>query len=367
MNTAGWMSDAAAAIGGIPLARLSLPGTHDSGTSQLTDRLAPDAPQFLVDLKAVIDEIDAVVAAIAASPVPAVPALADVIRNALGRWTWPTVVSDIVQPMSRAQDRSIGQQLDDGIRYLDLRVAPLEGVPRFCHALFGAPLYSALTELEGFLDQHPKELVILDFAAFYGMNQALHDQVVQSVVETVGEQRLVRQSDPATITPDELWSGQGRVIALHSALGSVPARFQHRFWNRNLIASPWPNTMSVDQLVQDMRHNLAARNSSILFVLQCQLTFSGSPRLPTAPSATPPNSLFEWPAWAASWVTFVGGFAAALNDWMSSFQGLADMAKRSNPVTVPAVATWKPESIAIVDHYEDSGLVETMVGLNHPR
>ena len=55
-----------------------------------------------------------------------------------------------------------------GIRHLDIRLAARQDTEElFCvHGLYGPNIESCLDELQAFLAQHPKEVVILDFRYF---------------------------------------------------------------------------------------------------------------------------------------------------------------------------------------------------------
>ena len=138
---------------------------------------------------------------------------------------------------SRCQDRSVGQQLEDGFRYLDIRLAVSgDGLGLnhgFCECRTGAAPWSGQLMLENvledcyaFLSAHPSETVIFAVKQEYGDESAAEfqrvlDRYIQEDVErwylgselpTLGEARgrliLLRRYD------DEAGLGEDAGIAL---------------------------------------------------------------------------------------------------------------------------------------------------------
>ena len=74
---------------------------------------------------------------------------------------------------ARAQGQTIAQQLAAGIRYLDLRVEPKGDTPWIVHTFWSVPVSDVLTQVNDFITQNPKEVVLLDFNHFYDMTPAV--------------------------------------------------------------------------------------------------------------------------------------------------------------------------------------------------
>jgi hypothetical protein len=136
-SLANWMGQISEEIQELPLNRLAIPGTHDSGTYSLTptSELSPDLD------------------------------IADWIRTALN-WMASdreTSIKQLTYNWAWAQNRTIRQQLDSGIRYLDIRLAthgPDEDV-RIVHSMWGASLEDVVQQVADFLRVCPKEIVFL--------------------------------------------------------------------------------------------------------------------------------------------------------------------------------------------------------------
>ena len=116
-NNDAWMSDLSGILSGMRLVDTPIPGTHDSGTSGITQPFA--------------------------------------------------------EPVSRTQTRTIGEQLEDGIRYFDLRVTENTHLGCADPSVFwlhhgendSYKLSDAIQQLKAYLSnpRHSKEIVILDF------------------------------------------------------------------------------------------------------------------------------------------------------------------------------------------------------------
>lgn len=102
---ADWMKKANAIIGNKTFHQLTLPGTHDSGTFNLTDYLI-EIPEYLIELIELADALD-------------IP------------------VIEIIKLWSYTQDKDYFEQFEAGIRYMDIRVCYDEGQWRNHHGPIG--------------------------------------------------------------------------------------------------------------------------------------------------------------------------------------------------------------------------------------
>ncbi|MGB8248210.1 MAG: hypothetical protein WCE98_09400 [Chlorobium sp.] len=131
-RTNRWMQAHWEQIGRKPLKQLCLPSTHDSGTYRLDLKLAPDAADLI---KTLYD-------------------YADTENNATG-------VRKYIRGMAVCQSLTIREQLDSGIRVIDLRVCKVDGVYYCCHALLGDEIRVLLKDMAGFLSANPYEVVVV--------------------------------------------------------------------------------------------------------------------------------------------------------------------------------------------------------------
>ena len=133
-HTDRWMAEYGDVIGQRPITSVVLPGTHDSATASL--ELWPTTMQSGSEY--------------------------DTLRG----WLW--LLGPTVRGWSAAQDRSVLEQLNDGIRYLDLRYCWDSNTSRIrvCHGVFGEDLAETFRQVAAFLDVpgHDREILVIQVA-----------------------------------------------------------------------------------------------------------------------------------------------------------------------------------------------------------
>lgn len=193
-----------------PLKELVIPGSHDSGTFYLDQNMeiGPDES-------------------------PTIQALGSVF----GR-----VAKSVIYSWSNTQSMSIYEQLLSGIRYLDLRVAYRDEDKhiRILHGLYGWTVEEILEEVNRFVANFPKEIVILDFNHFYNMDPAAHERLADTLLASFSEIFRAPGKDGPNVTLQEMWGNGEKVIILYHDYGVIDA--YPCFWPPHLICSPWPNT-----------------------------------------------------------------------------------------------------------------------------
>jgi hypothetical protein len=130
-----WMSELANDIVDTPFCYVGLPGTHDSGTYTFDKHkgASPDS-----DLTTTIqDKLDK--------------------GRLLGKLT-DFVLKTVFERLCRCQDKNIKQQLEAGVRYLDLRVARHKESGSYwtCHGVFCADMKVIIKDINDFLNENPK-------------------------------------------------------------------------------------------------------------------------------------------------------------------------------------------------------------------
>ncbi|MBL9102512.1 MAG: ricin-type beta-trefoil lectin domain protein [Myxococcales bacterium] len=198
-----WMQDIWDAIAHRPLNRIALPGTHDSGTYSMTrdSEIARDAPSV--------------------------------------SWQTRTLAETRARTLdwARTQNLSLAQQLQAGVRYLDLRVMDRDGDPKnlyIVHSMYGSRVETMLDQIATFLDENPREIVLLRL----GMNSrdALTDAGKLHLINTLVRPRfadlLVPRSMGPTVTPDALWrAGKRLVVIAHSWIFAALSGESEVVWN----------------------------------------------------------------------------------------------------------------------------------------
>lgn len=239
------MTDLAPVIEGRALNAVALPGTHDSGTYAITalSTIAPgqDLPEWVNSVHAL---------------------------GPAGR-----VAAQIIAGWSKTQPVDIAAQLQAGIRYFDLRVVRQAGEYYVCHGMYSAKVDDVISAVRAFTNQHPKEIVILDFNHLYEMpNPSAHAPLVAKLMAAFGN-KLAPNTLPPTTSVGELWSKGYQVIALYADADAVSQ--SPGLWPQSAISSPWPNTKDLSMLHADLDRYRSNRPSDQLFVLQGVLTPDG--------------------------------------------------------------------------------------------
>lgn len=296
IDRARWMEALGGVIGGRPLNTVRLPGSHDSGTATITanSAFAPDSS-----------------------------------------W-WHQFAPGTVANWARSQSRTIAQQLADGIRYFDLRVAPAAAGGGFVlvHAMEGERVDAALAAVAAFLRANPFEIVILDFNHFFNMTAELHNQLVGLITGTLGVATIAPPARRPTVTPRDLWAGTERVIVAYADDATVD-RFPTVLWRRqegatSTIAAPFPDTNDIDTLHTFLTDRLAVRRMDRFFVLQGILT-------PGVQQIASWTSLEQW----ATDVTNPAVRGWAVNEWAA-----------------------RQPNIIMVDFYERNDIAGTVIDMN---
>ncbi|XP_078596087.1 PI-PLC X domain-containing protein 3-like isoform X1 [Branchiostoma floridae x Branchiostoma japonicum] len=233
---ANWMADLPPNLHTAPLKDLAIPGTHDS-FSFFLDKTSDISPGEPPEIKAAV-----------------------MIMGQAGK--------DLVYRWSVTQDICFMEQLNDGVRYFDFRVAGRKSDSSlyFVHGLYGSKVESALLEIAQYLNTHPKEVVLLDFNHFYSMVDFHHERLIAILKEMFGP-KLCPRMDPADVTLATLWDrGQQVIVFYHNSVAD-----RHiNLWTGEAIVAPWANTPEITALVEFL--NTEVREESKFYVSQGVLT-----------------------------------------------------------------------------------------------
>ncbi len=302
-----WMGDLSDTLESNTLSDLFLPGTHDSGTSSIpanaTGTLAPDlwANKDTQTISLMINDRET------ASSDTGTNSTITTIYNAIEK----TIATDngglreaivdtvglVASAFSRAQAKSIEWQLNNGIRYLDLRVCDYTGTDvaagmYLCHGFLGEPLDTVLSDIATFVSQNDKEILVLDFNHTYtgdslnGSNMTDMSELVSKINDTIGNELIDTSSKNQTL--QQIWATGKQIITLFpNDLGSYK-----NYWNNNNennsysnnntgpvdIWSPWPNASDYTDVINGGITNVSSwenwpsDSKPTFFVLQGQVT-----------------------------------------------------------------------------------------------
>ncbi|XP_028977298.1 PI-PLC X domain-containing protein 1 [Esox lucius] len=234
-----WMGHLPSALWEVPLWNLAIPGSHNAITYCLdkSDRSPVDLTQ--PDLLQKLDKY-----------------MKPLIRPFFHKW-------------GVTQELTVKEQLDSGVRYLDLRIAhrPNDTTTDlyFYHGVYTTlTVETVLQEIRAWLDAHPREVVLLSFSHFLGLNQDLHTELI-STIRTVFSSKLCPVTKVVTLR--SLWSlgyqvivsYEHHVVHLHSDLWPhIP------YW--------WANKCKVDDLVEVFENKKKHGRPGGFFVTGINLT-----------------------------------------------------------------------------------------------
>lgn len=219
-----------------PLNQLPMPGSHDSFTYSLNE----DGP--------ISNDESSILQAVGKIP----------------------FVKHIVYSWSVTQQWTVTEQLDNGIRYFDLRTSHPDNAKdehelRVLHGLYGASTYDLLAEIKTWLLEHPKEVVLFDFNHYYNMSNKMHQHLWQFMTDTFGGLLCPRKTMTET-TLQYCWAHNYQVIAFfRPPSGEQLPPF---LWSGDDIDSPYANSDSTAALLDFLTDKLKNRSKNTFFVTQ---------------------------------------------------------------------------------------------------
>ena len=234
LDLANWMGELVEAIADVPLHKVRIPGTHDSGAYKLSTRRMGDLPAWL---------------------------------RGVNEWTYGVATrpfTGIMVGWGEAQGLNIYDQCRRGSRYLDLRVVHDKGEYFTAHGMAGTSYRDILCQVCKFLDDHPKEVVICDFNHFHRFESASdHVGFLKIVEECLGGHMAPlalrrASSSGGTVTYRELLSAGRRAVCMYGGWdfrGVARRAVEIGCWGRSLhdLWSPWPRARSFSQLLERVK------------------------------------------------------------------------------------------------------------------
>ncbi|KAL5109683.1 PI-PLC X domain-containing protein 3 [Taenia crassiceps] len=223
-----WMAHLPEETANVPLSQIAIPGTHNSGSYciQESSPLSPDMSfEFLTSLLGLFFDVS------------------------FSKW-------------SLTQGTNFTTQLQSGIRYFDMRVA----INRHCcvelssnsstgiypcfflvHGQYANRVSVELETIKSFLQQHSKEVVIIDFQHFHGLNKSLKLVFTDLVKEVFGE--MLEPYGTKIPSLADMWSRKKQVIILGYAKKLDELQESTSvLWPRSAVRQPWPNTRNPEVL-----------------------------------------------------------------------------------------------------------------------
>lgn len=268
-----WMSNLKSNIN---LRNVVIPGSHDSGTYEITasSGLCLDADHQIL-----------------------------VFASNVG----------IASQWAKAQSNSVLEQLNSGIRYFDIRISDghysglvikdlsidnVVGSPVICHSVGTTSPFSILHDIQMFIEDNPKEIIVLNFQHFYHKQEDASEfyyELISQMKKAFGSKIIDRKKfgeSVENLTVNKLWDSGSQVLILFDQdhkvektlspesgvnfLKAYPSIYNDEtsIWSANdFLSNRWPNASSVDELknkLMDIVKSMPANNK--LFVLQGVVT-----------------------------------------------------------------------------------------------
>ncbi|KAK7105901.1 hypothetical protein V1264_017222 [Littorina saxatilis] len=264
-NQADWMNSLGDEMRNrLPLWKLALPGSHDSGTFQL-NRCCGIAADCDVKVRIGLDLLSAITCCVS---------------------------SCFIHKWGQCQALNFYQQLKAGVRYFDMRVEKGTCCGResynCVHTLRGASVRKCMEDVKEFLLKHEGEVVLLDFNRFFGMESDEDHINLVAMLEKVFFDRdkdrsmLYRYSpknSPQDLTLNKLCQDGTRVIVFyydadHPNKTLRPAERSQLLPGSTIKSqASWANTMCVESWQKKQNNQSDARhNADKFYVCQGVLT-----------------------------------------------------------------------------------------------
>ncbi|KAH0546942.1 PI-PLC X domain-containing protein 3-like [Cotesia glomerata] len=250
-NLEFWMTRLPPSLKKIPIIHLAIPGSHNTMTYTIDrfNNVGPDEPASL---------------------------------QFFGKY-FSLISKPLIFNWSVTQYDDIVQQLNGGIRYLDLRLATKTNNNNnnieandidndnvyFLHGLYGDEVTQHLINIKNWLLLHPEEIIIIDCQHFYLFNERIHKRFVNKLKNIFKELICPSTINLQKITLDWMASNRYQLILVYR---NEIVRTEVNFWPSGLWPSPWPDTTRPRALVDFLDMRLKTRLADTGFVSQCLLT-----------------------------------------------------------------------------------------------
>ena len=245
LSAAEWMSNHYDDLKAKCLTQITLPGTHDTGTYDLGETVAPgnELPSWIKTVQ-------------------------DISAGKL--------ITPVIHDWAVTQKDNVGDQLSKGIRFLDLRVCQHDHDFFIHHGVLGPKLSTIFDDIHKFMSNVKWELVIISASHMEGMNDESHSHFMSLINEKLGTFLYHRKTDQLNAQlQTDLLNTQLQIILEKGPkiLFIYDDRYfennpDSKFWPADMIFGQYSNTTSIDTLISDQRSQLKENRGSCLFELQ---------------------------------------------------------------------------------------------------
>lgn len=182
---------------------------------------------------------------------------------------------------ARTQGMSLGQQLEAGIRFIEINLTLREGVVTTWHSVYGLPVTEVLEEVVAFASTHPDEVVVLHFglsidpAAWSLFADAVSSPLAGGIAlcdlvyDGPEDAALARLSDIRASGRNVVWAPQGELRDFLLARGDCPL-------SAGDADRSWSITVSPEGVEEALAASVDSRDPAKLLINDFVFSLGGS-------------------------------------------------------------------------------------------
>ncbi len=264
------------------LKNICFPATHDSGTWSMQGRIAPE--KEAKDFEDMFQQGDQIFKDIKEFLGPFVSGVIglDDIKEGIKKEIYRIIYAG-TRGLAMCTSKTIGQQLNDGIRAFDLRVYLSSKGTYTHHTLVGPPIDSKtdpsqdmLSNIRSFLQSTNGEIVIVQMSAWIAEEKKTerYEALANQVRKELGEYAYQKKISNGVITNpvfeqtyNDIFSqkkGPGSRVILVFSGAPVPVSNDPMIWDSAQLglSGSYPNTTSKDNMISDQKSKFTSAQSS---------------------------------------------------------------------------------------------------------
>ena len=179
---------------------------------------------------------------------------------------------------TKTQPNNILSQLNDGARYLDMRVcvSVIDNEIRTEHSIYGTTYNDLLDQVYTFIINNKNEFIILNFRHFgketyYGMSPTDHTRVVNLIHEKLGDFLVLKEEQHLTL--EQLLEKNHRIFAIYNE--ETIAKKYKNLLSGDAIWNPWTASHNPIDLVKTLNNYCSifkVKKEPIFFSMQSCIT-----------------------------------------------------------------------------------------------
>lgn len=155
------------------------------------------------------------------------------------------------------QSASIRAQLEYGVRHIDLRVAHQDGQYWLSHMYISTPAFGpggVFTQIKDFIKKYPDEIILMTAEHLYSKREPMTSEEAgvfyKKLKEYFGD-LFIERGDFSKLTYGKIWEGRGRIILI----GDIEPGWDAPpfLWDSNATDSRWMNEKHSDVLISELR------------------------------------------------------------------------------------------------------------------